>query len=57
MKINDYIHKTRDELVSFEFWWRKQRRADPEKFPLEMDEAEWDEQLTFYCQSVGSETK
>jgi len=53
MKLEEFIALQRKRIDQFEEGWRKQSAHFPDEWPLEMNEGDWLEQLSFFV--VGME--
>jgi len=45
MTINDYIKQEHDRLDKLARYWKEQHKLQPDLYPLEMQEGDWDEQF------------
>ena len=49
MNHNDWVKREHTLLEAFTAWWVEQNGLNPELFPLEMGDADWDEQFAMWC--------
>ena len=48
MTLEKYMEKTKKELDNFADFYKKEREKEPEFWPTDMDQGEWDEQFRLY---------
>ena len=53
MKLTEYIAAVKRDLDAFEAEWNAGKHATPDKFPDELTESEWDEQLMAFFAMQG----
>lgn len=49
MQLRDFCEVFQSHVRDFEQNWREQAKAEPNKFPLEMEDDEWHEQFDIWC--------
>ncbi len=53
VSLNDWYNERFSRLTNFTHFWRsQQKRRGKEVYPDELDEEEWDEQLSFWVENV-----
>lgn len=45
MTLDEFVQQTIEDLRLFKEIWEKRNESDPENYPLEMNEEEWEEQF------------
>lgn len=48
MTLEEYVEMVKKDLDEFESNWKNSHESDPENWPMEMNEGNWDEQLLSY---------
>ena len=56
MKLNEYVTSLQERLKKFQALWEKMNSENPDHWPAEMNEGDWDEQFIFcYDDEDGEE--
>ncbi|WP_166256305.1 hypothetical protein [Marinobacter salicampi] len=50
MTLEEYRHDLLSEAERFINWWSEQHLQDPDAFPMDMPDGEWDEQFRAWQQ-------
>jgi len=52
MKLNEFIEEETKRLTTFERYWHKEARENPEQFLFELEPGDWDEQFRCFKEMV-----
>lgn len=50
MELRDYVSQEMKRLTQFEAWWIVNNKTKPDIFPMELNEGDWDEQVSFFAE-------
>ena len=54
MTLREYVWQTKMDLDEFENWWNQNHDKEPNDFPLELGEGDWDEQFNMFVSIIDA---